>query len=195
MIPLNEAIHIDSKGFQWRESCDLAYRRLKIQLSKALVMIPPNWRVDFHIFVDASDVAIGSVLMQEQQAGWFCPIYYANCRLSVVEKNYSVMEWECLGMVYSVRKFRHYLLGRRFFFHVDHSALLYLVWQQHLTGRLAWWVLLLEEFDFEFIHRPGAEHVVAHYLSQLDFGEFAVGVDDEFSNAFLFTVCAPSVEL
>ena len=48
-------------------------------------------------------------------------------RLSVAEKNYSVKERECLGMIYSVKIFWHYLLGQIFFFHVDHSALLYLV--------------------------------------------------------------------
>lgn len=34
-------------------------------------MIPPDWKMDFHVFVDALNVAIGYVLMQEQQAGWF----------------------------------------------------------------------------------------------------------------------------
>ena len=73
----------------------MAYRHLKLQLSKAPIMVPPNWAQPLHIFVDALDHAVGSVLMQEQTSSWFCPIYYASHRL--------------------------------FYFHVDHSALLYLV--------------------------------------------------------------------
>ena len=97
----------------------------------------------FHVFVDASDVAIGSVLMQEATNKWFRPVYYASRRLSKAERNYSTTEREALGMIYSVTKFRHYLLGNRSTFHVDHSALLYLVNKPELTGKLARWMLLL----------------------------------------------------
>ena len=48
-------------------------------------------------------------------------------------------------MTYSINKFQHYLLGRKFTFHVDHSTLLYLVSKQELTGKLVRWTLLLQE--------------------------------------------------
>lgn len=83
-------------------------------------MVAPNWDQYFHIFVDASDHAIGSVLMQEQTPSWFRPVYYASQRLSTAEKNYSVKKRECLGMIYLVKKLRHCLLGHLFFFHADH---------------------------------------------------------------------------
>ncbi|MCO5568216.1 hypothetical protein L7F22_021912 [Adiantum nelumboides] len=56
----------------------------------------------------------------------------------------------------------------------------------NLTGRLARWVLLLQEFEFEVIHRPRAQHVVVDYLSCLDFGEPSIGIADEFLDASLF---------
>lgn len=62
-ILLNVATHIDCNTFQWTADCDLAFKHLKLQLAKAPVMIPPNWELDFHVFVDASDVATGSVLI------------------------------------------------------------------------------------------------------------------------------------
>ena len=58
-------------------------------------------------------------------------------------------------MIYIVTKFLHYLMGRKFSFHVDHSALLYLVLKASLTGKLAQWTLLLQEFEFEIYHRSG----------------------------------------
>lgn len=67
-IPLNAIAHVDRRQFVWTKECDDAYRRLKVQLTRAPVMIPPDWKIDFHVFVDASDVAIGAVLMQEQQS-------------------------------------------------------------------------------------------------------------------------------
>jgi len=74
--------------------------------------------------VDASDLVIGSALMQETDGGWFWPIYYASRMLSTItEKNYHTTEREALGLIYSVTKFWHYLLGKKFVFHVDHQKL------------------------------------------------------------------------
>ena len=79
-------------------------------------------------------------------------------------------------------------MGRKFTFHVDHSALLYLVSKQELTGKLARWTLLLQEFEFDILHRPGVQHVVADYLSRLESKEEGIGVKDDFSDVQLFRV-------
>ena len=102
-------------------------------LSHAPVLQPPVWSEPFHIFVDASDIVIGNTLMQCTPLNWYRPVYYASRRLSAMEKNYSTTEHEALGMVYNIYKFRHYCLGRKLTFHVDHSALLYVVNKQALT--------------------------------------------------------------
>ena len=86
-------------------------------------------------------------------------------------------------MIYNMNKFRQYLLGQKFTFRVDHSALLYLVSKQSLTSKLARWTLLLQEFEFDIIHRQGVQHAVADYLSRLDSGEPGVGVRNDFPNA------------
>ena len=186
--PLHAAVH--RTPFQWTDTEDKAYRALKVLLSQAPVVQPPDWAKEFHVFVDASDIAIGSALMQLTEPRWYRPVYYASRKLSQAERNYSTTEREALGMIYSVTKFRHYLLGRKFSFHVDHSALLYLVSKASLTGKLARWTLLLQEFEFEIFHRPGIQHAVADYLSRLDSGETGDGVPDEFPDAELFRVTA-----
>ena len=118
-------------------------------LSHALVVQPPLWSKPSHVFVDTLDVAVGSALMQCTPPNWYRPVFYASQRLSATEKNYSTTKREALGMVYNINKLWHYLFGRKFTFHVDHSAILYLVNKQALTGRLARWMLLLQEFDFQ----------------------------------------------
>jgi hypothetical protein len=133
--------------------------------------------------MDASDIAIGSVLMQMYEKNWFRPVYYASQRLSKAERNYSTTEREALGMIYNITKFRHYLLGKKFTFHVDHSVLVYLVSKASLTSKLARWTLLLQEYEFDIVHRPSVEHAVADYLSRLEFGEAPTGVADDFPDA------------
>ena len=90
--------------------------------------------------------------MQLTEPKWYRPVYYASRKLSKAERNYSTTEREALGMVYNITKYRQYLLGRKFSFHVDHSTLLYLVSKASLTGKIARWTLLLQEFEFDIFH-------------------------------------------
>ena len=98
------------------------------------------------------------------------------------------IEREALRMIYSVTKYRHYLLERKFSFHVDHSALVYLVSKASLTSKLARWTFLQQEFEFEIYHRPGVQHPVVDYLSWLESGEAGDRVRDRFPDAKLFKV-------
>ena len=129
--PLHAVVH--HIPFQWTEQEEKAYQALKVMLSEAPVVQPLDWMKDFHVFDDASDIAIGSVLMQLTKPKWYHPVYYASRKLSKAERNYSTIEREALGMVYNVTKYLHYMLGCKFSFHVDHSALIYLVSKVSLT--------------------------------------------------------------
>ena len=104
---------------------------------------PPNWTKSCHVFVDASYIAIGSVLMQLTEPKWYRPMYYASRKFSKAKQIYSTIEREALGMAYNATKYHHYLLGRKFSFHVEHSTLIYLVSKASLTGKIAQWTLLL----------------------------------------------------
>jgi hypothetical protein len=92
------------------------------------------------------------------------------------------MEREALGMIYT--KFCLYLLSKRFTFHVDHSALVYLVSKASLIGKLDRWTLLLHEYEFDI----GAQQAVADYLSHLESGEAPVGVADDFPDVGVMTL-------
>ena len=96
-------------------------------LTHAPVVQPPDGAKPFHIVVNASDVAIGNALMQLAEPNSYRPDYYATHKLSNAEWNYSITDYEALGMIYYIKKFRHYLLGHKFTFHVDHASLIHLV--------------------------------------------------------------------
>ena len=61
--------------------------------------------------MDASNVAIGALLSQKDDKNFDHPIYYASRQLVAAEQNYSTTKREAWGMVYSIQKFLHYLLG------------------------------------------------------------------------------------
>jgi hypothetical protein len=74
------------------------------------------------------------------------------------------MERKVLLMVFTLHKFKHYLLGNKFVFYVDHMALVYLVNKPHVSRRTTKWLLLFLEYDFTIVYKPSKTHVVVmHY--------------------------------
>jgi hypothetical protein len=64
-------------------------------------------------------------------------------------------------MVYVLLKFKHYLLGNKFVFYVNHMALLYLVKKLQLSSRITRWLLLFLEYDFLVVYKPRRSHLMA----------------------------------
>ena len=95
----------------------------------------------------------------------------------------TVTEQELLAIVYVFEKFRAYLLGTRVIVHTDHAALRYLMAKKDAKPRLIWWVLLLQEFDFEVKDRRGYENKVADNLSRLE-GAQREHTEPEIDDAF-----------
>jgi hypothetical protein len=70
-------------------------------------------------------------------------------------------------MVFSLHKFKYYLLGNKFVFYVNHKALDYLVNKPHVSGIILRWLLLFLEYDFIVVYKPSRSHVVVDALSRL----------------------------
>ncbi len=94
------------------------------------------------------------------------PIVYASRLLNKVEQNYNTTWREALVMVFSLHKFKHYLLGNKFVFYVDHMALVYLINKPQVSKRLVRWLILFFEYDFTIVYKLGKTHVVTNALSR-----------------------------
>ena len=90
---------------------------------------------------------------------------YASCVLTPPQKSYSVIQQECLAIVYALKQFRHYLLGCHFTLQTDHASLQWLT-SQKMEGLLCKWSLSLQEFDFNIEYRKGALNTNADTLSR-----------------------------
>ena len=93
-------------------------------------------------------------------------MYYVSREISPTEQKYITTEREALAVVYACKKFRHYLLGYRIIFHMDHDSLKYLVNKLDLSGWIVRWILLLQEFNYEVMVKPGKSNSNANYLSR-----------------------------
>ena len=119
----------------------------------------------FVLDVDASDTAIGAVLQQHIE-GDLRVIGYSSRLFNACEKNYCITRKELAGLVFGLKQYRQYLLGRRFVVRTDHAALSYLRTAKDLIGQQARWLDLMEEFNFELQHRTGTSHSNADALSR-----------------------------
>ena len=174
--------------FDWTTKCESAYQYIETRYQNAPILIGVDWKLEFHVHTDASDIAVGAMLAQNPTGKIDQPIAYALRLLSKAEKNYTTTEKEALAMVYAVNKFRHYLLGNRFIFYVDHLALQYLVNKPQVSGKLARWLLLFLEFDFKVIYKPDKIHGVADALSRNEGAEPATGIPNQTTDAQLFSM-------
>jgi len=103
-----------------------------------------------------------------------------------MEKNYNTIKKEALTMVFSLHKFKHYLLGNKFVFYVDHMTLVYLVNKPHVSRRINKWFLLFFEYDFIVMYKPCRIHVVANAFSRLLDSTKPTSVLDQNMYASLF---------
>jgi hypothetical protein len=116
-----------TKTFLWTKECQKAWELIKQKYIETLILISPNWQVEFHVHIVVSLLVVGAMLSQNVTRKSDQPIVYASRLFNKVEQNYSTTEREALAMVFSLHKFRHYLLGNKFVFYVNHMALVYLV--------------------------------------------------------------------
>jgi hypothetical protein len=82
-------------------------------------------------------------------------------------------------MVYALHKFKHFLLGNKFVFYVDHMALEYLVNKPQVSRRITRWSLLFLEYKFIVVYKLGRTHVVADVLSELLDSQEPLGVPNQ----------------
>ncbi|GJZ29296.1 reverse transcriptase domain-containing protein [Tanacetum coccineum] len=111
------------------------HETLKNKLTKAPILLVPDWNLPFKLMCDASDFAIGAVLGQ-QKMKHFQPIHYANKTMTEAQIHYTTTEKEMLAVVYAFEKFRPYLVLSKSIVYTDHSALKYLINKQDATPRL-----------------------------------------------------------
>jgi len=73
------------------------------------VLIQPDQRKPFEVEVDASNYAVGAVLMQRDEKGVFHPVAFFSKTMNEVQRNYDVYNKELLGLREMFRHWRQYL--------------------------------------------------------------------------------------
>lgn len=105
-------------SFKWNEDAQKAFDLLKQAMVAAPVLALPDFSAHFIVQTDASNFAMGAVLMQNDHplaffSRVFCP------RMARV----STYIWELHAITSAVKRWRQYLLGHFFIIQTDHKSL------------------------------------------------------------------------
>ena len=152
----------------WQDQHEKAFQILKNRSTSSPILRLPVLQngTPFVHRTDASDVGIGAVLLQEFEGEGRLPIAYASKKLLPREKNYSVIEKGCLGIILGVEKFRKYLYGVEFLLKTDHKPLSYMQTAKVLNPRIMRWAMKLQPYRFRIIAIRGQDNLGADYFSR-----------------------------
>ncbi|PWA81445.1 hypothetical protein CTI12_AA187700 [Artemisia annua] len=162
-----------NKAWMWDEKCQAAFENLKKAVIEEPVLRLPDVTMPFELYTDASDFAIGGVLMQDGH-----PNAFESRKLNETERKYTVQEKEMTAIIHCLRIWRHYLLGLKFVIKTDNVATSYFQTQKKLSPKQARWQDFLAEFDYQLEYKPGKANVVADALSRK--AEFAAITQAQF---------------
>ena len=166
---LNSGKHVAKA---WDDSHSAAFALIKRALTSAPILHLPCYGPDagrFEVQTDASGCGIGAVLLQYPSR--HCgpgvaprPVAYKSRGLSKTERGYDTAKRECLGLVYAMASFRHYVDGSDVRLRTDHKNLTWLLGTEHPQPQYAKWKAALAEFRFEL--RYEGDVAVADALSR-----------------------------
>lgn len=155
------------RAVQWNLACEKAFQELKDRLTTSPVVRQPIRDQPFTIETDASEWAIGAVLLQRQEDGILHPVAYDGRKLSGAELNYPVHEKELLAIKHALHVWRPYIEnGTETTVITDHESLKYLKTTKNPSKRLARWVDEFQSYDLNIEYRPGAEAVMPDSISR-----------------------------
>lgn len=163
--PLNELRRKDVE-WRWSEACEKAFVTLKQEISSVVSLTLPNFQLPFEVHTDASVKGLGAALMQTDTNGESRVIAFGSRSLKGAEKNYSATELECLAVLWAFEKWRPFIEGSQITVFTDHKALVWMLRNKALKGKLVRWALRLQEFDYTVHYRPGIQNMIPDALSR-----------------------------
>ena len=121
--------------WMWGPQQQVVFTTLLSHFQTAPVLHLPNVQHPFTVMMDASLLASGGVLMQQDDNGDLHPCAYLSQTFSPAERNYDIYDRELLAVIHTLDHWRHYLQGTHhpFTLLTDHKNLTYFHQPQKLS--------------------------------------------------------------
>jgi len=165
--PLSDLL--SQNEFEWRSLHEEAFQQVK-HLAKNITTLRPidyQSRHPIYRFTDASKVGAGAWIGQGRSPEKAHPAAFHSRKFATSQLHYPVHELELLAIVDAVQSFHPMLYGTRFTVVTENKALSFFLSQTNLPYRQRRWRMFLQSYDFDIIHRPGKDNVLADALSRI----------------------------
>ena len=164
----------------WNNDCQHAFEKIEECLLSPTVLVPPTPGRPLLLYLSVSDIALGCMLAQLDDSGKERAIYYLSKRMLEYECKYIMIERLCLALVWATKRLRHYVTEYSILLVSRLDPLRYLFDRPVLTGRLMRWLVLLTEFDIQYMtHKSVKGSIVVDHLASLLVSDDKP-IDDDF---------------
>ena len=106
----------------WTSLHDRAFGIAKVAVANATMLVHPIPGAPTELWCDASNIAVGAVLVQLQHGFWK-PLAFWSKQLNEAQTHYSATDRELLAVSYAVDHFRSYIEGQPITVRTDHLPL------------------------------------------------------------------------
>ena len=148
------------KLVEWTEECQSAFNKLKELCTITPILAYADYKKEFQLHTDASELGFGGVLYQADDQGILKVIAYASRSLNQMERNYPIHKLEFLALKWTVTDhFHEYFYGGRFDLYIDNNPLTYILTSAKLDACGQRWVASLVNYDFRLFYKMGKTNI------------------------------------
>ena len=165
-LPLTELTK-KNQPFVWGDEQHESFETLKQALVQAPILAHPDPAKPYTLYTDASDQAIGAILVQKDEEGVERVIAYLSHKLSGPQLRWPTIEREAYAVIYALRKFHPYLWCASFEVHTDHKPLKSLFTAEIRNTKLQRWAIQISEYGCPIKYHAGKLNIRADMLSRI----------------------------
>ena len=138
------------------------------------MLMPPVPGRPLILYMIILDESMGCMLGQHDESGKKeRAIYYLSKKFTTCEMNYSLLERMCCALVWASHRLRQYMLSHTTWLISEMDPVKYIFEKPALTGRIAWWQVLLSEFDIVYVTQKAIKgSALEDYLAQQPLNDY-----------------------
>ena len=159
---------LKGEKFKPDEEARKSFEALKKALTNPPVLAWPCENKPFKLYCDASKMAIGFVLVQDDEKGNEKPVSYGSRCLGpsqILWPSFVKEFWACYT---AIKRLRYYLYGKKFTLYTDCKGLTFeKTLRKGTTDAVLRWCLDLSQYEFDIKYIKGEENIISDCMSRL----------------------------
>ncbi|MBW0543483.1 hypothetical protein O181_083198 [Austropuccinia psidii MF-1] len=148
-----------------------AYEKIRYALTNAPLLLMPDWKLPFKLYIDACGEGLGEALHQVQIVNdkpYEGPIFFISRQIKPIEARYGASQMECLCLVWALEKHHYYLEGSVFEVITDFNAVKSILNMKTPKRHMLRWQIAIQEYrgNMAIVNKAGYIHKNADRLSR-----------------------------